>query len=140
MRQPATLNLRQRGFLLAEAMLTAVVIAVGLIFISRGIAGSLQVLSRLQQTETFLRLADSALNRLETQAQRFHLSPRLEGLFDPPDESYQWTLTTEPMQLGLAGIHDDAFRAVTLTVHRLEAPQPAVRVKTIWPASWITSE
>jgi len=111
---------------------------VGLLFISRSIGGSLKVLSRVQQYERLLRLAESAFSRLEAEAQHTKSLAHREGLFDPPDEGYRWTLTTGPLQLDQSDIPTDTLTVVTLTVSPSHATSPTVRLHTIWPSAWVT--
>src|SRR3990167_686485 len=74
-----------RGFLLVEATLTAVVIGVGLVFISRGLATNVKQLSTLQQYDRLLQLADTTLTELETQAQQAPPLTARAGEYESPN-------------------------------------------------------
>lgn len=141
MRRPAKSRSRQRAFLLVEATLTAVVIAVGLVFISRGVSTSLKALARIQQYERLLRLAESVLSELETQAQQGQpISHHEEGTFEKPNADYRWHVAVNAFQLPTGDIPPDAFRPVTLTIRQIGASTPVVRLHTIWPSEWLTTE
>ena len=60
MGRPAKSSSR-RGLLLVEAVLAAVVIAVGLVFISRGLAGQLRALRTVEEYDTLLSLGHGKL-------------------------------------------------------------------------------
>lgn len=127
---------QRHAFLLVEATLTAIVIAGGLVFISRGIAGSLKALSTIQQYDRLLQLAESTFNELETQAQQFHISLPREGTYDPPNSGYRWKLAGRPFEGGpddLAG----TFQVITLTVSRGDTNVPLMCFTTLWPTEWI---
>ncbi len=125
-----------QGFLLIEATLTIVVIAVSLVLISRGVSGSLKALATIQYDDRMLRLAESTLQEVETTAQQVPASLPLSGTLNPPDAAYQWTLTALPTVLvpeELSG----TLRSMTLTVNRGTASAPVVRLNTVWPIEWI---
>lgn len=141
-RSPSTDNvplLRRRtpqGFLLVEATLTIVVIAVSLVLISRGVSGSLKALATLQYDDRMLRLAESTLLEMETTAQQGPVTLPLNGTLNPPDQAYQWTLTALPTVLAPEEL-SGTLRSMTLTVHRGTASAPVVRLNTVWPIEWI---
>ena len=137
MKRPAKSRSNTRAFLLLEATLTAVVIAVGLVFISRSLSNSLKALARIQQVDRLLRLAESALSDLEAEVQQFGTLPSDAGTFEPPDERYRWQIASESVQHPLGDLPTEVFRAVTLTVSPVDRAVPTVRVHTIWPASWL---
>jgi len=124
------------AFLLVEATLTVVVIAVGLVFISRGMSGSLKALSTLQHTHRLLVLAESTRSELETIAQQAPGSISLNGSFDPPNDQYQWTMQQVPAQWESSDLGAGMW-SVMLTVSRANGTPPRVRLHTIWPADWI---
>lgn len=128
---------RRRGFLLVEAMLTALVIAVGLVFISRGVGGSLKALASLQEYDRLIRVAESRLHELESLAQLQQAVEVRDGAFEPPDERYGWSITVEPFPV--AELADGALCLVTLRVSPLDDPHPMVRVQTVWPSTWTAS-
>ena len=128
-------GLGRHAFLLVEATLAAAVIAVGLVFISRGISGSLKALTIIQQDDQLLHAAESTLNLLETHLPRFHTLP----ISDERELGYRWHVSIQPVPAP-AEITPGAFRAVTLTVSPAKTPTPTISLHTIWPSSWFESK
>ncbi len=128
-------GLGRQAFLLVEATLAAAVIAVGLVFISRGISGSLKALAVIQQDDQLLHAAQSTLNTLEAHLQRFHTLPPS----DDRDLGYRWHVSIQPVPVP-ADIAPGAFRAVTLTVSPAEKPTPTISLQTLWPSSWFSDQ
>lgn len=142
-----------RGLLLVEAVLSAVVIAVGLVFISRGLANQLKAMETV-----------AAYDRLLTLARRKWLELEAEGLREPPvneerprgsfgsleeqdpDSAFQWAITA----LGRPELGVE----VTLTVRRLPQAEggaggsagdpgrrgPVVIQSAVWPTHWVPPE
>lgn len=117
--------------------MTAAVIAVGLVFISRGMGTSLKTLSSLQQYDRLVRLAESQLNELSGQAQAGIVTPLKEGTFDGADQDVAWELAVEgvtskeiPPAMGLV------LCEITVSVHPAQAATPLIRLATIWPKEW----
>ena len=144
MKRPDKLSSGEQAFLLIEAALTVVVIAVGLVLITRGMAGSLAALARLQQRDMLMQLAESTMNEREVEAQQFGVAPRQDVRCDAPFEQYQWALSAEPVRQALNGIAPSEVRAVTLTVSRIGQPRQrrgkpggVVQLRAIWPKDWI---
>ena len=132
-----TLPFNPRGFLLIEAALTAVIIAVGLVLIMRGLGGSLAALARLQQREVLVRLAESTMNQRETEAQQFGVAPSQDVSCDAPFERYHWTLSAERVRGAPGGVSPDDVRLVTVTVAHAGKPNGLVQLQAIWPKDWI---
>ena len=63
--KPPAKRASRRGLLLVEAVLSAVVIGVGLSFITRGLASQLRALRSVEEYDTLLSLARSTLQELE---------------------------------------------------------------------------
>lgn len=118
-------------------MLTAVILVVGLVWISRGIGGSLKALSTLQQYHQMLQLAESTLNNVEVEAQVFRNLRDRQGAFPAPHALLQWTLTITPVPYALGDVPPERMRAVTVTVSRADARPPSVRLLTMWPSDWV---
>lgn len=163
MGQPATSS-SQRGLLLVEAGLSAVVIAVGLVFISRGLTNQLKALRTVDEYETLLSLAHGKLSELEAQRLRPGGIPpppeRPEGLFEVSDEAasestYQWRVTVvrrEDLDVDQDG--RPLFSDITLAVRRQgdlpalpagggqasERRSSAVTLSAIWPTDWVPAE
>ncbi len=124
-----------RGFLLVEATLTAVVIGVGLVFISRSLAGNLKQLSTIQQYDRLLQLAESTLAEVEVQAQHAPPLTARAGEYESPNEAYAWTLEMNP--LALQGLAPQSMTEVVLTVSRRDERPPVIRLHTVWPTVWL---
>ena len=127
----------RRGLLLVEAVLSAVVIAVGLVFISRALASPLKALRTVEEYDTLLMLAPTQL--LEWEAKR-STPAVLQGAFQKPYEDYRWTLKATPRD----GPNDlkaqngtPLTSTVTFTVQRGDRPGSAVRLQAVWPSEWI---
>lgn len=129
---------KRAGFLLVEATLTAVVIGVGLVFISRGLAGNVKQLSTIQQYDHVLQLAESTLAELAARAQQQPPLPMRTDRYAPPDQAYEWTLEVEPM--AVEGLQPEAMSQVSLIVGRHDGRPPVVRLRTVWSSAWLTGE
>ena len=136
MARPAKFSSRQ-GLLLVEAVLSAVVIATGLVFVSRGLGGQLQALRRLEEADLLLRLAHGKLTELEAALVAQRLSPERSAFFGRPHEAYRWTVTAarRPQESGEPLVAD-----VTLTVAREGSTSPGMTLVAVWPAEWLPSE
>ncbi len=139
MRRPAKCS-SQQGFLLVEAVLSAVVIAVGLTFVSRGLSNQLRALQTVGEYDTLLSLARGKL--LELEGARLFRTPsseaRREGVFQEPYQAYRWTVTAT---LRKEENGETPTSSVVLTVQRSHGPSFLVRLSAIWPtdqvpASW----
>ena len=129
----------RRAFLLVEATLTATIIAVGLVFVSRAIASSLQALSRVQAYHRLLRLADQQLEYLELHAQQLRPLDTLQDTFAAPDEGYQWSVKATAYAETADGLPIGSVCSVVLSVSRMDQPKPQVQLSTLWPSSWLAS-
>src|SRR3990167_4324566 len=112
---PARVNanvLTRRGVLLVEAMLSAVVIAVGLTFITQALGSQLKALQRVEEYAILRDLAQQALRTMEVDLQAGN-KPRgpHEGFFGEPYEDYQLELSTTKLE--------DPNLPLTLTVYRV---------------------
>ena len=126
------------GFLLVEAIVSAVVIAVALAFISRGLSSQLRVLGRLEQYQTVLALAHGKLLELEgVLLPGGSLETGLRGTFEDPHDAYQWEITTDPRQ-DLLGEDDVPLASdVTLTVTHAQLPASSIRLGAVWLREWL---
>lgn len=127
------------GFLLVEAAVTALLLGVGLLFISRNLSGTLKALESVKQRGTLTLLAESAMAELETKVRQGQDIPRTEH-FAKPYEAYEWLLTVEPVDLPLVGLpteQEKPFSEITLEVRRGERGQ-MVRLVMLWPTAWLT--
>ena len=126
----------RRGLLLVEALLSAVVIAVGLVFISRGLSGHLKALRTLEERDTLLALTRSQLLQLESE-RFFGQRGDSAGDFEAPVAGYRWALAATPR----ADLTDQAgaplATEVILTVERSGPPASALRLQSVWPLDWV---
>lgn len=127
----------RRGLLLVEAVLSAVVIATGLVFVSRALGGQLAALRRIEETDAMLTLARGKLLELES----LHLagSPPAarEGPFDEPSADYRWALDTELRADAAQKDGSPAAAEAALTVGRGDPPAAAaVTLTAVWPSAW----
>ncbi|MBI3088237.1 MAG: hypothetical protein HYY91_05060 [Candidatus Omnitrophica bacterium] len=126
-----------KAFLLVEAVVTGVVMATGVAMVSRSLTTPLHALRRLQERDTLLRLADSALAALESRAM---FDPPLavrHGVLEPPHERYEWTLRIAGESDGAArGLPEDC-RAVALMLREIAPPASGVTLTSLWPREWV---
>ena len=121
-----------------EAVLSAVVIAVGLAFITRALGSQLNALQRVEEYAVLAELAQQAMRTHEAQVQagRPPRGPR-EGAFHEPYAAYEWTLSAAELDdLDLAV---PASR-VTLSVFRADRPASRYAVQAVWPTSLVPPE
>src|SRR3989338_4171041 len=89
----------ERGVLLVEAMLSAVVIAVGLTFITRALGSQLKALQRVEEYAILRNLAQQALRTMEVDLQAGN-KPRgpQGGSLVERDQDYEWKLSTTALE------------------------------------------
>jgi hypothetical protein len=128
----------QRGLLLVEAVLSAVVIAVGLVFISRSLTSQLKALRTMEEHEVLLSLAHGKLGELE--AERLADLPPTHGR---PEGSFEW-MVDAALRGDLEADADGRplFSEVTLTVRHGddERRSSAVTLSAIWLTRWVPAE
>ena len=127
--------------MLIEAVLSAVVIAVGLVWITRGLSSQLQALRRFEEYQTLRSLAHGKLLELESRMRLRQLPSSVRAVpCDDPYGQYRWTVkaTTLPD----AEEEETAVPAgeVSLTVQRGEGRSSLVTVRAIWPKDRIPEE
>ncbi len=126
---------QSRGLLLIEAILAAVVIAVGLVFVSRGLSSQLEALRTVEDYDTLMTLARSRLLTLEAERTAGRVTGHLNASeFDAPYQHYHWAITTQ--SLGA----DTLYREVILTVRRSDGPSSVVQLSEVWPTEWVPEE
>ena len=128
----------ERGVLLVEAVLSAVVIAVGLSFITRALGGQLKALQGIEEYTVLAELAQQAMRTHEAQVQAGQLPRGLrEGTFGEPYAAYEWTLSA-------AALNDPDLAVpvsrVTLSVRRSDHPASRFSVQAVWPTSLVPPE
>ena len=114
-----------------EAVLSAVVIAVGLSFITRALGGQLKALQGVEEYAVLTELTQQAMRTMEVDVQAGK-QPR-----GPQDGAFQWALS--------ATVLDDPdlpfeMSRITLSVHRTDAPGPAYTVHVIWPSDVVPKD
>ncbi len=130
--EPPARSRLPRGFLLVEAVLAAVVIAVGLVFVTRGFSSHVRALRAAEEYDTLTALARGKL--LELEASRMFepdtSSDERAGVFEAPRAAYEWrivaTLREEEDE------HSPTSR-LELSVRRATPPRHQVRLFTVWP-------
>src|SRR3989338_101607 len=129
--EPPARSRLPRGFLLVEAVLAAVVIAVGLVFVRRGFSSHVRALRAAEEYDTLTALARGKL--LELEASRIFepdtSSAEGAGVFEAPGAAYEWrvvaTLREEDGQPPTSRLE--------LSVRRATPPRHQVRLFTVWP-------
>lgn len=148
MHRPATFGSR-RGLLLIEAVLSAVVIAVGLAFISRALSSQLGAVRAVRDSEELLQLARGKLEDLEAERVSSASPSRSpsSGTFTPEAGSAsgrtcRWAIGVTPLpELGTDEAEHALFDAVTLTVQAQGGRRASViTLTTIWTAAWVPQE
>ena len=125
------------GLLLVEAVLCAVVIAVGLVFISRGFSSSLSALRAVEDFEQLLGEADGLLRNLEA-----------IGLADPPlpgdlrelasvDQPGVWSARAELRTDALDDQGRQVADQVRVSGRRREDGRRTLTLTAVWPGDWI---
>lgn len=127
----------QQGLLLVEAILSAVIIGVGLVFITRGLAGQLASLHAVREYDALLDLAEGKLAELESQRLFRTASPAQpsEGTFAEPFQRVHWRMKAQTFQ------QQDAAQPpvrVSITVWGEEHPGRAVTLSSLWPSTWVS--
>jgi len=137
----------QQGLLLLEAVLSALVIAVGLVFISRALSQQLRALHDVEQHDALLALAQGTLEELEARVQAKRAPQQIVGVpfAEPYGEAYReyrWTL--EATRLSADEPDDDQtvvrLASVALTVQRGDPPTALVTLSAIWPTAMLPEE
>src|SRR3989338_3165955 len=127
----------ERGVLLVEAVLSAVVIAVGLTFITRALGSQLKALRRVEEYAVLTNLAQRALRTREAEVQASRQPSGLrDGAFEKPYPAYpayQWTLSA-------AALENPDLARVTLSVRRSDPPGPTYSVQVIWPSDFVPQD
>jgi hypothetical protein len=134
------LGLNKKAFLLIEASLSAVVIAVGLIFISRGISNSLYSLSRIRETDAAIRVAESALIQQEMYLQVAGKLSLNEPSFKSDLEGFGVKESDEKISLSDYGFGDESFRAVELAMREEKRESSLLRLWVVWPDEWFLEQ
>jgi hypothetical protein len=131
----------RRGLLLVEASLSAAVIAVGLVLVSRSLAGPLRALRTIEEREALLSLARERLIELDARAASGGPLPaETQGTFEPPDDAYAWNLRTHPAAETTGADGEPAVTEVLVSVKRLSGGSSAVSLSGLWSTDRVPSE
>jgi hypothetical protein len=137
MAQPAK-SCSQRGLLLVEAVISAVIIAVGLVSITRGLSSQLKALQSVGDYAVMTRLAHGMLTEVERSVQAGQPPQRARaGTFEPPDAVYEWSLEARVPEDQTTAV---PVTVVTLSVRRADRSSGAVSVRAVWPSEWVPVE
>ena len=140
---PAKLR-SKKAYLLAEALLSVLLITVGLVGITRGLSSQLRAFDAMQEQNHLLSLAQTFLRRLEILNVNGVLAQEItetSGVFDKPDDAYQWSIDAEMIEATqgeptpLARVNVRVQRATAAGETRkatLSAVWPAERVPPQW--------
>ena len=129
------------GLLLVEAVLSAVVIATGLVFITRGLSGQLRALRSIEEQTVVRALAQRTLLELEITRLLDHpAAAEASGRYAAPFEGYGWTMTATPLDESRHTMPPTALSDVTVTVQRVEGGSGAARLVSVWQSEWTAPE
>ncbi len=129
----------QQGALLIEAVISAVVIATGLVLISRNVGTQLKTAASVTVSETLLGVARDLLVEMETRQLEAlarsgePLELEGDGRREVDGIAYDWTLS---VQDGPDDGTELSMRRLTVRV-RLPEGGAAAALSAIWPASWV---
>jgi hypothetical protein len=120
-------------------VLSTVVIAVGLVFVSRALSGQMKALQVVGEYDALLALAQGKL--LELEAQRLSGSPlpvAREGSFPEPYQGYEWRFAAADREADPLDEDGKPLSSeVTLTVQRADRGASAIRLSAMWPIDWV---
>ena len=131
-------NSRQ-GLLLVEAVLAAVVIAVGLTLISRGLASQLKAVRTIEEQQALLSLAHGTLLGLEARLSGGGvLSSGAEGGFEAPNDPYRWSVEMGSRSDEVDAQGEPLASDVFVTVRKDAPASGAVTLGVVWPQEWLS--
>ena len=135
---PPVRRFSRQGLLLVEAVLAAVVIAVGLVFISRSLSSQLKALRSVEEYDTLASLAQGKLRELEAKLLARSLGEQdRQGVFEAPYAGYRWAVSARVREEPRDPTGDPLMKDVMLSVERAEPPPFAFQLTAVWPASWV---
>jgi len=132
----------QQGLLLVEAILSAVVIGVGLVFVTRSFASQLKALQTVEVYDTLLSLAQAKLAELEAQRQaRPDAAIPPQGAFDASQQTGRCHAPEWEVTAAQQGAEEAAPSEIVLSVRCGEGSSASISVSALWPtervpASW----
>jgi hypothetical protein len=120
-------------------VLAAVVIATGLVFVSRSLGGQLNAVRSIEQYQLLTTLTQGKLDELQARV--------LAGLpltaedrrdsFQAPYENYRWELESRPRGDVLGPEGTSVASDVTLTVSRIDGRPASFTLETVWLTEWL---
>jgi len=121
-------------------VLSAGVIAVGLVFISRGLGSHLTALRTVEAYETLVSLARGTLVEWEQQRVAGRpLPPERAGTCAEPFEAFHWRVGAR-LREDLTDAQGIPIAAeVTLSIDRADPPSGQASLTTIWRIDWVPS-
>ena len=123
-----------RGFLLLEAILSAVVIATGLVLISRSLSSQLNALHAIDQYEALLPYAEHQW--LEWEALRLATTAKAtdprEGLVAGTRVHWRVTAHQRPQEEGAS---DEFFSDIHMIMSG-EERERSLTMEVVWPSTW----
>ncbi len=128
----------QRGLLLVEAILSAIIVAVGLVFVSRALSSEVNALHVVEESATVFPLADATLRAMNGVVQSGRApGTKRDGTFDPPNAGYRWIASAQPLETGDA---QPRYGMVTLTIRRVRDDAIMTFVRALWPMEFVPTE
>ena len=127
----------QQGLLLLEAILSAVVIAVGLVMISRAIGSQLNVVRRMEAYDTLLVLADNKLQELDAAHLMADQAPKEDRTGEFTAKPYAWEISAINRE-DLDPEKKLEIAEIRVKVRRGSAANAeSVTLTELWPRSWV---
>ena len=133
MRRPARWS-SAVGVLLVEAVLSSVVIATGLAFITRGLSNQLRALRTFEEYDRLSSLAHAELLELEQRMLLRQLPSQAKDVpFDAPYAHYHWTVTVTTLPQPEGQEAAMPMCEVALALRRVDGASSQVNVSSLWP-------
>lgn len=132
----------RRGLLLVEAILSAVVISIGLVFITRGLGSQLNALRTIEEYDALAALAQSKFVELEglRLAGRPLTLQDQAGTFKEPYEHYRWTISVAPRAEPTDAQGAPLTKELTLVVQQANRHTASLKLTAVWPTDWVPPE
>lgn len=131
-----------QGFLLVEAVLSAVIISVGLVWVTRGFSSQLRAIQTIDASTELKNIAAQILLEVEGDLRESRSPQRLQkGVLELSGHSYAWIFTLQPHP------DDPAIKRVILSVNSQQDSSAlaassisSIRLQALWPSDWIPDE
>ena len=128
----------QRGLLLVEAILSAIIVAVGLVFVSRALSSELKALQVVEESAAVSSVASNMLRELDGLVQIGQApATKREGTFDSPNAGYRWVLSAGPLDTGEP---EPRYGIVRLTIRRVRDDAVVTMMRALWPMAFVPTE